>query len=278
MKHKTEKNRVISLIYHDVIEREVHHQSGFPGADAALYKLDPELFRQHLAAIARRVSGRPILVTELTDKNSAFSMTPWMITFDDGGDSFHSRIADLLETFGWHGHFFVATDYIGKPGFMSSGQIRDLHHRGHIIGSHSCSHPLRFASRPMNEMMREWSESISMLSALLEEQVRIASLPGGQYSKEVAQTAAAAGIKVLFTSEPTTRTTDVEGCLVVGRYSIQRWTSPAVAAAMASGRFAPRFRQLVWWELKKFSKTLGGDFYLKVREKWTNELDRDPAG
>ncbi|MBK9313219.1 MAG: polysaccharide deacetylase family protein [Acidobacteria bacterium] len=277
MKNVTENNRVVSLIYHDVVEREVHHLSGFPSADAALYKLDPELFRQHIDTIARTVSGLPVLVTELAATNNALSGTPWMITFDDGGASFHTRIADLLENQGWRAHFFVATDYIGKPGFMSPEQIRDLRHRGHIIGSHSCSHPLRFASRPWNEMEREWSESTSVLSELLEEPVRIASLPGGQYSKQVAQTAAAAGIKVLFTSEPTTRTTEVEGCLVLGRYSIQRWMSPAVAAAIASGRFAPRFRQLVWWEFKKFSKTVGGNFYLRAREKWMNELNRNPV-
>ena len=97
-------------------------------------------------------------------------------------------------------------------------------------------------------------------------------MPGGQYSRQVAEAAAATGIKTLFTSEPTTRCAEVGGCLVIGRYAIQRWMTPAVAAGMASGQFAPRFRQWLWWEIKKITKTLGGDYYLRLRESWTGKI------
>src|SRR5262249_55725103 len=202
--------------------------------------------------------------------NKAGPARPWMITFDDGGVSSYTPIADQLELIGWRAHFFITTDYIGAPAFMSREQIRDLHRRGHVIGSHSCSHPLRFASRPDAERRREWSVSVSVLSDLLGARVRVASVPGGQYSRKVAEAAADTGIEALFTSEPTTRCARVENCLVIGRYSIQRWMTSAVAAGMASGRFAPRFRQWLWWGIKKGAKKLGGDYYLRLRESWTN--------
>ena len=274
----SEKKRVISLMYHDVVERAAHQASGFESADAALYKLEPDQFERHLAAISDLVPDRPILVTDLMANKigperparppARPPTTPWMITFDDGGVSFYEPIADRLEALGWRAHFFITTDYIGKPAFMSREQIRDLHSRGHIIGSHSCSHPLRFAALPYADLKREWGLSASVLSDLLGEPVRIASLPGGQYSRQVVQAAAAAGIEALFTSEPTTGCAKREGCLVIGRYAIQRWMAPAVAAGMASGQFAPRFRQWLWWEMKKGVKTLGGDYYLKLRESW----------
>ena len=276
MKNGSQKKRVISLIYHDVVKREDHQQSGFPTPDAAIYKLDPDLFKQHLAAIAGAVSSRPILVTELESNNEGNegSEHPWMITFDDGGASSHHPIADLLESAGWRGHFFITTDYIGKPGFMSREEVRDLHRRGHKVGTHSCSHPLRFASRPLEEMKREWGESARVLSEILGEPVRIASLPGGQYSRQVAQSAVASGIRIMFTSEPIARTDYVDGCLVIGRYSIQRWMPPAVAAGMASGRLAPRFKQWAWWETKKLIKSAGGESYLKLREILSSGLNR----
>lgn len=260
-----EKKRVISLMYHDVVERAAHQTSGFGGADAALYKLEPDQFERHLAAISKVVSDRPILVTDLM-ADTAAPARPWIITFDDGGLSSYTSIADRLEMIGWRAHFFITTDYIGAPAFMSRDQIRDLHRRGHIIGSHSCSHPLRFASRPAAELKREWKESVSVLSDLLGARVRIASVPGGQYTRQVAEAAAATRIETLFTSEPTTRCAQVENCLVIGRYAIQRWMTPAVAAGMASGQFAPRFRQWLWWEIKKIAKTLGGDYYLRLRK------------
>ncbi len=268
----TEKRRVISLMYHDVVERAAHQASGFGSADAALYKLEPEGFERHLAAIRSVVSDRPTLITDLlADKTGP--ARPWMITFDDGGASFYTPIAGRLEELGWRAHFFITTDFISKPAFMTGEQIRELHCRGHLIGSHSCSHPLRFAARPWNEMKREWSESVSVLSALLGVPVQIASVPGGLYSRQVAEAAAAAGIKALFTSEPTTGCAEVDGCLVLGRYAIQRWMSPTVAAGMARGQFAPRFRQWLWWEIKKITKALGGDYYLRLRESWTNEIN-----
>ncbi|MGH9769654.1 MAG: polysaccharide deacetylase family protein [Blastocatellia bacterium] len=265
----TEKKRVISLMYHDVVERGSHEASGFGSADAALYKLEPEEFERHLAAIREVVTRSPILVTELM-ADKARQARPWMITFDDGGVSSYTPIADRLEEAGWRAHFFITTDYIGAPAFMSREQIRELHSRGHIIGSHSCSHPLRFASRPWDELKSEWGESVYKLSSLLNEPVRVASVPGGQYSRQVARAAAAAGIEALFTSEPTTRCAEIDGCLVLGRYAIQRWMSPAVAARVTLGRFAPRFRQWLWWEIKKIIKTLGGDYYLRLREFWTD--------
>jgi peptidoglycan/xylan/chitin deacetylase (PgdA/CDA1 family) len=273
MKTSTEKRRVISLMYHDVVEHAAHPTSGFGSADAALYKLEPEEFARHLAAIKAVVAARPSLVTELVT-GKVGEAKPWMLTFDDGGASSYTPIADSLETLGWRAHFFITTDYIGAPGFMNRAQIRDLQRRGHVIGSHSCSHPLRFAARPWQELQREWRESVQVLSDLLQEPVPIASIPGGQYSRQVAEAAAAAGIKALFTSEPTTACAEVKGCFVLGRYAMQRWTAATVAAAIVSGQFAPRFKQWLWWETKKSVKALGGDYYLKLRASWTGGLNQ----
>ncbi len=256
---------LISLMYHDVVQHAIHESSGFPGADAAFYKLEPDQFERHLRAIKEVVTDRPALVTDLLEKKPSPSSGPWTLTFDDGGASSYTPIADMLEASGWRGHFFITTDFIDKPGFMTRKQIRELHRRGHVIGSHSCSHPLRFAQCPDEEMEREWSESLRVLSDLLGEGVQIASVPGGQYSPKVAVSAAAVGIRALFTSEPTSGCGEVDDCLVLGRYAIRRGTSPAVAAGMARGEFAPRLKQRLWWDTKKIIKTLGGEYYLKVR-------------
>jgi len=104
-------------------------------------------------------------------------------------------------------------------------QIRELHARGHAVGSHSCSHPTRMALCKPAEPKREWTESVRVLAAILDSPVRIASVPGGYYLKSVAHEAAAAGIEVLFNSEPITRPQRVSGCLVVGRFSIRQGVS-----------------------------------------------------
>src|SRR6266849_8169014 len=106
----------IALLYHDVVNADEFDSSGFAGADASIYKLVRETFQNHLNAIA---AANP----------SA------LLTFDDGGLSAYSQIVDELEERGWRGHFFIATNWIGKPGFLNSSQISELRSRGHIIGS-----------------------------------------------------------------------------------------------------------------------------------------------
>ncbi|MGH9833538.1 MAG: polysaccharide deacetylase family protein, partial [Blastocatellia bacterium] len=166
---------------------------------------------------------------------------------------------------GWRGHFLVATDYIDTPPFVSRGQIRELRARGHVIGTHSCSHPLRMASQGWDRLLREWRDSVSELSDILGHRIEVGSIPGGQFSKRVAEAAAEAGLKILFTSEPTANCWTQHGCLLLGRYAIQRRTSAQEAAALATGRFVPCARQSLIWNAKKITKKIGGEYYLKLR-------------
>lgn len=75
-----------------------------------------------------------------------------------------------------------------------------------------------------------------------------------------------AGIKVLFNSEPTTAIHRVAGCMVLGRYGIQRQTSPGVVASLATGQGISRIRQGALWNIKKCFKHIGGGHYLAVRK------------
>jgi peptidoglycan/xylan/chitin deacetylase (PgdA/CDA1 family) len=245
----------LSLMYHDVVEDGQWDSSGFAGADAAVYKLEAREFERHLDAIA--AARAPVgLIGDAS--------WPVFLTFDDGGVS-ATRAASALEARGWRGHFFITTDRLGEPAFLSRDQVGDLRRRGHIIGSHSCSHPLRISHCDDSELAHEWRESVKILSSLISEPVTVASVPGGFYSRRVAEAAAAAGIRYLFTSEPTARVRTVNGCAILGRYYVQRGMSPEMSAAFAVGRRSARMKQAMLWKLKKAAKTLGGGMYVKAR-------------
>jgi peptidoglycan/xylan/chitin deacetylase (PgdA/CDA1 family) len=255
--------RAISIMYHDVTEPgAAHTTSGFPGPDAALYKLERGSFREHLRSMAAARTDGPMRVFELAETGAR---TPWLLTFDDGGVSAYTGIAEMLEERGWRGHFLVTAGYIGQPSFLSREQIAELHRRGHVIGSHSSTHPLRMSHCSPGQMLAEWKTSVETLSDILGQRVNVASVPGGFYSREVAEAAAEAGIETLFTSEPVTKCSMVEGCRVMGRYTVQRWMTPARVAALASGNAVPRLKQMLFWNAKKITKSLGGAYYLKLR-------------
>ncbi|HEX8145425.1 MAG TPA: polysaccharide deacetylase family protein [Pyrinomonadaceae bacterium] len=255
--------RAISIMYHDVVERGETQASGFPGPDAALYKLERGRFSAHLSAIAAARADGPTRVFELSETPVR---APWLLTFDDGGVSAYTCVADMLEERGWRGHFLVTAGYIGKPAFLSREQIIELHRRGHVIGSHSSTHPMRMSYCSPRELQEEWRTSVETLSDILGQQVTVASVPGGYYSREVAEAAALSGIESLFTSEPVTKCVRVDGCLVLGRYTVQSQMMPERAAALACGQLSPRVRQLLFWNAKKITKSLGGRYYLKLRE------------
>jgi len=233
-----------SIMYHDVVENGDFESSGFPGEGAHIYKVSRQDFERHLDAIARQ---------------------DVMLTFDDGGASFLHPIADLLDARGLRGYFFITTDRIGTPGFLNAEGVRELHRRGHVVGSHSASHPTRMAALSRPELDREWRVSLDCLSALVGERVTAASVPGGYYSREVGRSAAAAGILKLFTSQPTSRVTQFDRCFVYGRYVVQRGMGPEWPAGFASGNPAYCLRQAAWWKLKQVAKAVGGRAYLKAR-------------
>lgn len=255
---------MIALEYHDVVPAGAFEESGFPGRAAASYKMLDTDFAGHLQALAPFAAVRRLLATDLSPTREGEGLPPLMLTFDDGGSG--ARLAaDALERHGWRGHFLIATDYIGAQTFLGKGALRDLHERGHIIGSHSCSHPLRMSSCPWDMLVREWTESVRILSDVLGARVTVASVPGGGYSRDVARAAAAAGLRTLFTSEPVVRTSVVDGCTIVGRFTLRRDSPPALARRYAAGSRRARLGSWVSWNAKKLAKASGGSVYLKAR-------------
>lgn len=255
--------RAISLLYHDVICGNDPDASGFQGANAAEYKLSRDEFSAHLQAIRTALKTPVLTVNELYTANSR--SPPVMLTFDDGGGSAWEYIAPMLEAHGWRGCFFITTDYIDQPAFLSRDQIRDLHARGHVIGSHSCSHPLRISDCSRKQLLDEWQNSLQVLEEILGQPVTIASIPGGFYARKIVETAYESGIRILFTSEPVQKIADVGGCTVIGRFSVKRGDSPTLPAEFVRGNRLRRFRQYAYWNIKKVAKALGGPLYPWLR-------------
>ena len=256
--------RAACLLYHDVIEGANWDSSGFTGPGTAKYKLSRPEFEAHLAAIAKVRHASASTAHEL--ERASAEPLPFLLSFDDGGESAVTRIAGLLEKYGWRGHFFVTAGQIGRNGFLNPEQIRFLRKQGHVIGSHSFSHPVRMSHCSTEELTDEWNRSIKILSDIVGEPVDTASVPGGYYSNRVGATAAAAGVRVLFNSEPTTAVHAVLGCLVVGRYNIFRGMPPGVSGDLVSDHSEARTRQWLYWNFKKIAKSVAGRPYLAARQ------------
>jgi peptidoglycan/xylan/chitin deacetylase (PgdA/CDA1 family) len=245
------------LLYHDVVRNGRWTESGFPEGHANIYKLTRPDFLAHLQRLDT-IGVSPVLVTRETGAG-------WMLTFDDGGSSALDVIAPALEQLGWRGHFFMTTGRLATPGFLDASGLRALAARGHIIGSHSVTHPTVMSACSGVQLRQEWRMSVEMLADVLGAPPTVASIPGGAYSPAIAEAAAEAGIRYLFTSEPRAGTWHVGDVTCLGRYTLWRGMTPEAAIAFATGRGLWPLRQRVEWEAKKLAKTLLGPGYQALR-------------
>lgn len=256
--------RAINLAYHDVVDRADPDASGFTGPDAGRYKLAWEDFRAQLDAIEASAPGPPTTALDLLAGRAGG--LHWSLTFDDGGVSALAIGAELSER-GWAGQFFVTTDRIGTAGFLDAAGIRELHDMGHVIGSHSHTHPQRMAACTPDDLLDEWSVSRARLADVLGAAPVVAAVPGGWYSHEVAVAAGAAGVRALYTSEPVLGASTVDGCLVLGRFALLRGSSAGTAGALVAGSRIARLRMAArWWALRPI-KRIGGERYLRLRRR-----------
>lgn len=238
--------RALALLYHDVYVADPA-ESGFTDPGAQHYKIPLRDFESQLERLAAVEVSAPL-----------------MFTVDDGGMSYYTRVAERLEARGWLGHCFMTTNWIGRKGFLDAGRLRELHARGHVIGSHSVSHPRRFAALAPIEMLREWSDSRKALQDLLGAEVDCASVPGGYFSRRVAVAARAAGFTRLFTSEPERRVRDMAGCQVYGRYTLRRGAAADLPARLARGEAPALWAAWLAWNGKKALKAVLGTSYPKL--------------
>jgi peptidoglycan/xylan/chitin deacetylase (PgdA/CDA1 family) len=235
------------LMLHDVLPPgRPPAESGFTGPGPDRYKI-----RQPLFAAMVRAAGAAGTI----------------LTFDDGGRSALDVVAPVLAEHGLRGEFLIATARLGTPGFLDHRGVRELAAAGHVIGSHTHTHPTMLAALPDKQILTEWQTSIGVLEDLTGQPVEHASVPNGFVNRAVVAAAQQAGIRTLFTSTPTLRRRSFRAMDVVGRFAVLAVDSPRRAIGLASGARLPRLQQQARWNALALPKQVLGDRYPAVRSR-----------
>lgn len=119
-------------------------------------------------------------------------------TFDDGYKSFLIA-ASILDSCDMKGIFFIVTNNIGLPDYLTKHEIRKLISSGHIIGSHSHTHP-NFNTLENNQVRSELRTSKSILENICNQPITAFAFPGGKYKKWHTLIAMEEGYNKVFTS------------------------------------------------------------------------------
>lgn len=270
--------RALSFMYHDVRESSTSEKRLGSEPTAARYRLDRTEFEAHVAALSQQIIAPPMLVHEALQGEGLQGWSagpPVMLTFDDGYLSAKSVVLDVLARYGWRAHFFITTDYIGKTNYLTPADIRLLKSAGHLIGTHTRSHPAMMSALNWDAMVGEWRDSVAVLEDILGGAVIAGSVPGGFYSPQVAKAGSLVGLRALFTSVPTSCVRAVNHCRVFGRHAILAGMPREREALLAQNRLFARSRVRAAWMAKQVAKGLLGSAYLQLRQRAMQWLAQD---
>jgi peptidoglycan/xylan/chitin deacetylase (PgdA/CDA1 family) len=166
------------------------------------YVTDP-VFRQFLERLVKD-GLRPVTLREyltLLPDTSAAWHSLFILSFDDGSESFYTKALPVLEEHGMKAVVFPVVNLVDKTSSvdvfaaeprLSRRQLREAAALGHEIGSHTISHPdlVRLRDADLDTELRD---SRARLEDMVGQSVRALSFPYGSWNSRVWEAAKRAG-------------------------------------------------------------------------------------
>lgn len=106
-----------------------------------------------------------------------------IVTFDDGYKDAHDAALPLLRQRGMTATFYIVTGFLGKPGYMSWDDVRELQRSGMDIGGHTVTHRQLTGLGPQ-ERRREIVQCVDTLQSTLHLVVDSFAYPFGKFNRE----------------------------------------------------------------------------------------------
>jgi len=185
------------------------------------------------------------------------------VTFDDGCETDLLAAAPILSELGFRATFYLISGSLGKRGYLSATQARDLADLGFEIGCHSMTHAY-LSDLDDAGLRREIVEAKLQLEQVVGHQVQHFSCPGGRFNKRVIEVARAAGYRTLSTSRAHANLPTAD-LFRLGRVSIMRGMLPKTVERICRSQGLWR-SQLVDLSRAAAKRLLGNSSYDRLRE------------
>lgn len=163
------------------------------------FTVSPEVLEAHLKYF--KDNGYQVIsVYDLLDYFDMGKLLPAKaiaITFDDGRYGQYKWAFPLLKKYGMTATFFVITDWVDKPDFLTWPQIKEMSDNDMTIGSHTLDHP---ALTKLNDdqLKNELVNSKKILEEKIGRKVDLLAYPGGDYNAHVIDFTKEAGYQAAF--------------------------------------------------------------------------------
>ena len=150
---------------------------------------------------------------------------PILISFDDTRADHYLAAAPILEKYGFRGVFYIMTVSIGKPGYMTKAQIKELADRGHAIGLHTWDHQ-DLRKLPSDQWKIQIDKPKALLQEIVGKEVTSLAFPFGLWNTEVITQVKSKGIRSAYQlggkMDPSDPVLSLPRILVPGNWSADR--------------------------------------------------------
>ncbi len=177
-----EKLNLPILVYHIV-------RPGYPSDSRAVraIALTPETFNAEMKYL--QTAGYHVVhfgnLEAYFKTGTPLPPKPIILSFDDGwGDQF-TYAFPILKKYGYTATFFVFTNAIGRPGFLSWSDLRQLLAAGMTIGDHTRSHPYLTDISSSTVLWNEIDGSKKILEKQLGVPITEFAYPFGAYNSAI---------------------------------------------------------------------------------------------
>ena len=184
------------------------------------------------------------------------------ITFDDGCETDLITAAPVLRDAGFHATFYATVGFLGKSGYMSIAQLRELSAFGFEIGCHSMTHAYLDDLDPQR-LHNEIVDARSRLEDMIGRKVEHFSCPGGRYNDQALALTRQTGYRSVATSRAHANRPATDP-FRLGRVAIMRDTSQTDFENICATRdlWKMRLGESVRTSTRKI---LGNNLYDRVR-------------
>jgi peptidoglycan/xylan/chitin deacetylase (PgdA/CDA1 family) len=196
-RRKDSKNNYkhIILMYHEV--------TNIPEREKQIRKIDPAYslpshqFEEQMVYLQN--SKYAVISLDEGCDNPLTSLKSVIITFDDGLIGNYEHAFPILQKYNFTAAFFVVVDRITKSRYMNWKQLRELHQDGHLIQSHTMTHPM-LGECNEKQIYYELDKSKKIIENKIGNVVKYLSLPFGSSNMKVIRIAKEVGYSAVFTS------------------------------------------------------------------------------
>jgi peptidoglycan/xylan/chitin deacetylase (PgdA/CDA1 family) len=182
------------LCYH-----QIRQATASDNADARTYIVAPQVLGRQLDTLDRRgfhtITGDAYVAHVM--RGAPLPPKPVLLTFDDASAGQFSAALPLLRRHHFVATFFVMTVVLGKPNWLTRGQVRQLDRAGMTIGAHTWDH-----SAVPDYAGEDWQTQVDApthdLARLVGHPIRLFAYPFGLWDAKAIPHLWHAGLKAAF--------------------------------------------------------------------------------